>query len=83
MPIKTDHQAPPFINARKSQAQISLSSLKPQHKNLIWKGIQHADPALAALYQDAGFNHLKDSLDARIMMERKDAERYYRIGAGL
>ena len=60
---------------------IMLTALKPEHQQQIWRGIKQTDPDLAELLEsDEAMKQLKAEFDGRLVMNRSDAEKYYKAG---
>lgn len=72
---------PQLVKTGKALPIVVLTSLKLEHQQQIWHGVKKEDPALAGLLEnDTAFKRLKAEFDGRLVMDRADAERYYRAG---
>jgi len=69
------------VKTSKLIPMVVLIDLKPEHQQQIWKGIKQTAPELAGILEDDEvFKELKASFDAKLVMNRADAEKYYRAG---
>lgn len=73
--------APPLVQSGKAERLIDPRRLTTQQRQMIWRGIQTLDPALAdQLKNDANLQCLKDAFNATVRFSAADAKRFIEIG---